>query len=189
MSFLPSPPSLIPGLLVATSLLAGGCRKEAADPLPKATQTGANTFGCRLNGEPWLPNGYHRMSGEVVKVSASYETTGACAGCFCVGAFRRERVYDDIELVVNKLDHVGTYPLNTTNHWSQPWIAGGRYRPLQPSSTDYLTDSLRTGTLTITRLDTVARIISGTFTFSAHQTGGTQVASVTDGRFDVSYSE
>jgi len=27
------------------------------EQLPPATQTGANTFGCLLNGEAWTPSG------------------------------------------------------------------------------------------------------------------------------------
>ncbi|QKG53326.1 hypothetical protein [Hymenobacter sp. BRD67] len=28
------------------------------DQLPPATQTGAGTFGCLFNGQPWTPQGY-----------------------------------------------------------------------------------------------------------------------------------
>ena len=35
------------------------------DQLPPATQTGANTFGCLINGEPFTPKG--RLFGQVPK--------------------------------------------------------------------------------------------------------------------------
>jgi len=38
-----------------------GCKKHKSNPidqLPPATQTGANTLGFLLNGEPWTPKGW-----------------------------------------------------------------------------------------------------------------------------------
>lgn len=43
------------------------------------------------------------------------------------------------------------------------------------------------GQLTITRLDTVARIVAGTYEFKAKQLGGAVTVSVTEGRFDLHY--
>jgi len=34
----------------------------AAEQLPPATQVGANTFGCLLNGKVWLPKGNNSIS-------------------------------------------------------------------------------------------------------------------------------
>lgn len=48
-------------LLVPLALLGlSQCKKNEpapADQLPPATQTGANTFGCLPNGQPWTPSG------------------------------------------------------------------------------------------------------------------------------------
>lgn len=52
-----------PVLTTALALLLTQCRKnddapaKPEDQLPAATQTGANTFGCLLNGKPWMPSG------------------------------------------------------------------------------------------------------------------------------------
>ena len=178
--------------LLATGLLPLlGCRKERMLPLPEATQVGANTFGCRLNGQAWIPNGFQKMSGEVIKISADYGASGPKQYQFCLGAYRRGTIHDEIELTVHRLDHVGTYPLQTTYRPSQPWSAGGWYQnlPSNPHTvfTTYRTDSLRTGTLTITRLDTAVHIISGTFSFTAITDSTQQTVALTDGRFDVRY--
>ncbi|MBS1947911.1 MAG: hypothetical protein JST47_09105 [Bacteroidetes bacterium] len=39
------------------SLVDGcSCKKSVAEPqLPPITQTGANTFGCKVNGKVWVP--------------------------------------------------------------------------------------------------------------------------------------
>lgn len=42
-------------------LTASGCKKNKLselDKLPPATQTGANTFGCLVNGKAYLPGGW-----------------------------------------------------------------------------------------------------------------------------------
>lgn len=38
---------------LAILLTAGSCEKSAQKQLPPATQTGANTFGCLINGKPF----------------------------------------------------------------------------------------------------------------------------------------
>ena len=53
-------------LLLAASFILYACKKEKLEPtppfqpidytvLPPETQTGANTFGCKVNGEVWVP--------------------------------------------------------------------------------------------------------------------------------------
>ncbi len=37
------------------------CKKD--DLLPAATQNGANTFGCKVNGKTWIPDGGGGFSG------------------------------------------------------------------------------------------------------------------------------
>ena len=53
-------------LLLVALLSLSQCKKNApapaAEQLPPATQTGANTFGCLLNGQPWMPQGYNGTS-------------------------------------------------------------------------------------------------------------------------------
>lgn len=45
-------------LILCTAFLfaACACTKKAEKQLPPATQTGANTFGCTLNGQVFIPN-------------------------------------------------------------------------------------------------------------------------------------
>src|SRR6185503_9360933 len=48
-------------LLLLSVLLTGNCKKDNIDELsklPPATQSGANTFGCLINGSAFIPNGY-----------------------------------------------------------------------------------------------------------------------------------
>ncbi len=44
--------------LAAFLFIACGCTKDKLDELPPATQTGANTFGCKINGVVYRCSGY-----------------------------------------------------------------------------------------------------------------------------------
>lgn len=56
---------------------------------------------------------------------------------------------------------------------------------------DYITSPTATGQLTITRLDSVAKIVSGTFEFTAQkvQGEGPETVQITNGRFDLHYPQ
>ena len=49
-------------LLLFVFLSFGGCKKHktnnSVDQLPPETETGANTFGCLVNGKVFIPKGY-----------------------------------------------------------------------------------------------------------------------------------
>jgi hypothetical protein len=54
-------------LIIACANIFVACKKDktepakpapVADQLPAITQTGANTFGCLINGQVWIPKGY-----------------------------------------------------------------------------------------------------------------------------------
>ncbi|WP_227762800.1 hypothetical protein [Hymenobacter sp. 15J16-1T3B] len=53
----------------------------------------------------------------------------------------------------------------------------------------YLTGPQSTGTLTLTRFDTVACIAAGSFSFSARYAASGQTVQVTEGRFDVRFTK
>ncbi len=64
-----------PILLLAALLGLSQCKKKDPDPvdqLPPATQTGANTFGCLVNGQAWTPNGNDSTSNYTVYYDPNY---------------------------------------------------------------------------------------------------------------------
>ena len=90
------------------------------------------------------------------------------------------------------LRHPGRYALDQaadpTFTTSTPTY--GYYETSNPEpSGQYLTNPRNTGQVLITRFDSVAQIISGTFEFTAQKTSGEgpETVRVTDGRFDVQY--
>ena len=106
-----------PLLLLAALLVLSQCKKKDPGPaptpeslLPPATQTGANTFGCLLNGQPWTPAGFDGTT----NYSVSYDP-GYAGGTLSINAYRyfgpEPKNVQDIVLGATNLSSVGTYQL------------------------------------------------------------------------------
>jgi hypothetical protein len=169
---------LHPYALLAALLGLSQCKYNdpaPADQLPPATQTGANTFGCLVNGQPWTPQGFNGTP----NYSATYDRTYH-GGAFDVRAYRisdsganREYIY----VYADSVQGPGNYSLVNVKKAAPTYTA--------VPGCDYNRDptTYRRGTLTLTRLDLQARIVSGTFEFTLAQPGCDTVK-VTHGRFD-----
>src|SRR5688572_22243113 len=98
-------------LLISTyiSLLLNSCQKEK---LPKLTQEGKNTFGCKVNGKNWVPHGGGGFGG-VQPVDGGYQAT------YNFNTTRNNvfiRAYDgnsSIFLYLRSVEQPGTYLLNS----------------------------------------------------------------------------
>jgi hypothetical protein len=159
-------------------LLLTQCKKAALDPvdqLPPATQTGANTIGCLVNGQPWVPKGYNGIS--------NYSIVYLNSGNFDLFTYRypdASNYFQRITLNVSSDCKVGSYSFRS------PRRTRAVFQDTRTScywSTNDSTTTYRRGTLTITRLDLAAGIISGTFAFTLHKAGCDSVR-ITQGRFD-----
>lgn len=167
------------GLLLSVSVLFGQCRKRhdptPLEQLPPATQTGADTFGCLLNGQAWRPKGFNGTSNYSVDYDPTYQ-----GGTLNLFTYRLDQAGKQqvIGLFSDSLTRVGTYPLIRLNH-AEPQFSD------EKTGCEFLQGGpqYRAGTLTITRLDRTARIVSGTFHFKLYQPGCDSVI-VTEGRFD-----
>ena len=164
--------------VIVTGMLLSSCN---SDPLPTPTRTGNNTFGCRINGNPWIPDG----SGGFMPIKPIE------GGFYLQPGLNDKRV---IEIAARSTDKtqvvlfveeakIGVYDLNmdTPTRGALTPRSYGLYR--SPAGVDFVTSSTHTGKVTITRADTVADIISGTFFFEASDARG-NVVKITAGRFD-----
>ena len=169
-------------------LSAAKCQKdndppEEEDKLPPATQTGENTFGCKINGKIWesrlpLP---HSLSGP------SRLTGGpGMDGSFWVRARRKvsgdpeefvellikENVFDEGEYLIGSPEG-GGYSLNE-----------GEGGILCRWDTKQYSES---GKLVITRYDMEEGIFSGEFYFTVKIDHGDceEIVEITEGRFDI----
>ncbi|MDJ0365660.1 DUF6252 family protein [Hymenobacter sp. H14-R3] len=167
--------------LLAALLGLSQCQKSAPDPvsqLPPATQTGANTFGCLVNGQPWTPQGYNGTS----NYSISYDS-GLNGGVFDLQTYRypdASKYFQNIYIDILSDFQVGTYSFRSPKRVGV--VFQDRKTNCYWSNTDSTT-TYRRGTLTIMRLDKQAGIISGTFAFTLFKPGCDSVR-VTQGRFD-----
>ena len=167
-------------LPLLTLLALAQCKKKAdpdpVDQLPPATQTGANTFGCLVNGQAWTPKGSDGTSNYTVYYDPSYRK-----GTINIAAYRynsSSSPREDIVLFSDSLRTVGNYPLTVPNHQEALFSGTNAQCEFYQNGPQY-----RRGVLTITRLDLQAGIVSGTFAFTLYKPGCDSVR-VTQGRFD-----
>ena len=185
-------------LIIFTLFLQGSCRRIDVCPtyrLPQATQTGANTFGCRVNGKVCIPKRSGLFS-PTTKTFSYNEVTGELMFAFAFLAgdkdyecgFLRYYVLVNVENVFNQ----GV--IETEN-----LKAGVDITPQYQTSTMFSYRSYYPGLtaiLEITKLDKTNKIISGTFQFEGFEVisivGDEFVfgdkAYISDGRFDFIYN-
>ena len=166
-------------------LFLSSCKKEI-DELPPATQTGAMTFGAKIDGKNWAPAKFG-----VVPANNLLEAFWSSTESIIITArnFSAEPTETIFELQIGGLnDHQSVYPLNQT--FSKPSHVGYGYfikRMINPVD-EWQTSSENVGSVTITHWDKVNRILSGNFEFKAGSTFTSgQSINITDGRFDVKY--
>lgn len=175
--------------LLATGLVVAACKKDDPNALPDATQEGSNTAGFLLDGQPWLPKG-STLGSNVSGVSATWNPASKQRN-LRIGFGR----YNDEDITsfgfyipyikqsgIVKLDQNAPLYLGNDNP------AYGLYLIHRPSPDRYfLTTSTSRGQVIITRFDTIARVVSGTFEAQVREDGGTATHTITQGRFDVRF--
>lgn len=172
-------------LITALSLLLflASCKKEVSE-LPPATETGANTFGAKVDGQFWVPQGFGIMpTNEILDAHFIPERN------LYINArnFASSPNETEFEIYIKSVTAPGTYLLNMERSGISNSYAYFVKRNINPVN-EWVTSPQYTGTVTITKIDSVSRFVSGTFQFSAiNLYNDPQPLSVTDGRFDVKY--
>ena len=169
-----------------------------ADTLPPATQTGAGTAGCIMDGQPW--NAYVSVGFMYPIVLGVYASRDASPG---PGPHRLslsfQKSVDDhtatnndtlIAMELPDVAHPGLYVFdqNPTNLGFIGVIGTPAYvifadRHTLPKQVLY-TGPTATGRLVVTRFDLTAHVVSGTFEFTARNAQSGRTVLVTEGRFD-----
>ncbi|MFN2458302.1 MAG: DUF6252 family protein [Chitinophagaceae bacterium] len=170
-------------LLIALAIFTG-CKKEVSE-LPASTQTGANTFGAKVNGQFWVPQGFG-----VVPTSSILEARYGGGNSVFINArnFSSSPTETEFELYLQNVTGPGTYLLNQpTGKYPSHSGSYGYYveRKFTPKN-EWITNSQYTGKIEVSRYDVTNNIISGTFEFQAiNLSNSPQPITVTEGRFDV----
>lgn len=147
------------------------------DKLTRATQTGANTFSCKIDGKVFKPSesGGLSFGGPPITVYNLHYN-----GFTLLASFNRTdngQSPKDIVINLHYLRSIGIYDLNI--------YPNAIYRYSYAYGPEYHTNNTYIGQINITRCDTINKIYSGTFFFKAVDDSTGKVVNVTDGRFDV----
>lgn len=160
------------GLAVLLSTFS--CKKEK---LTKETQTGANTFSCKINGKvyvaksdlfsPAFYGGFYRRENNIKELSLA-------------AAVRNSDNAYSVTLKIPNITGIGIYKLEDIN------LCKIEPLPYTIDGKKYSTKNLGEGIINITYVDYDKNIISGTFSFTAvNLKDSNDQISITDGRFDI----
>jgi hypothetical protein len=186
-------------ILFATALAiaagASSCKKEDADPdgLVAATQEGKNTGDFLLNGVAFGPRPAIASPGSM-PIGASVFLGRAPGSRDVQLSFYRmvnSNQAECLNLILFGITTAGQYSLDLV---ANPYVVPGsnqRYASftqiLPTPERKYITGPNARGTVFITRLDTTARIIAGTFEAKLKEFQGPDSLSISKGRFDLKF--
>ncbi|TCZ72169.1 DUF6252 family protein [Flaviaesturariibacter aridisoli] len=170
-------------VLSAAVLALASCSKKVTE-LPEATDSGSNTFGARVNGELWAPQGKG-----ILPHAPLLEASFAGNDNYVINArnISKSPTETEFEIYLQGVTRPGTYALNQTTELRPAHTASYAYfveRTLTPTH-QWMTNAQTTGTVVITKVDKNAHVLAGTFSFRATDRNGGEVLDVTEGRFDL----
>ncbi|MDX1350272.1 MAG: hypothetical protein R3279_08495 [Putridiphycobacter sp.] len=150
--------------------------------LPDTTKIGANTFGCYINGELFVAqsNNYNK----VIPTYCSYNSISENE-LRIQGSRLNDSLRDNIAFKIF-MDEVGEYEMVVIGD-SYTGYVNIAFSSTSPCF-DFDHDSNNPGKVFITHLDTIKRVISGTFEMDLiNEDCVPNVLHITDGRFDLKY--
>jgi hypothetical protein len=174
--------------------LSPSCKKhdDTVDPLsqlPPATTTGANTFGCLVNGQVFIPHAVANPGNNSTQCNYIY-TNGGYYLTVAASNDNNSSYIVNVALNTNLLAISEGQTLKLENR-NVAGKACGLYGFVNASIITYQTTTIVSGQLHITKFDQTNQIISGTFNFNAIRTDilNSDTVHVTDGRFDMKYTQ
>ena len=171
-------------LLLAGLSLVASCDKSKDNiklgDLPGISETGANTFGCMINGKGYIPQTH--LGSYILPLEAAYfgEYNGSRNWSISIGTIDDNHIpnvsfHFIIDSAGMRTGSMVVLHSDTAGHLSSAVLDKfGIYKIISPQF----------GQLQILKYDVPGKILAGTFSFSAVDTAGNK-AVITDGRFDV----
>ncbi|MBE9463746.1 hypothetical protein ACFP1I_32515 [Dyadobacter subterraneus] len=184
-------------LAFAILFMLSNCKKES-DVLPDETQNGSNTFGCKVNGEIWLPKSSFGKPGIDLSYDPAFNggtMSLKARNWFYTNKQQTISTASNINIAIGQLSKTGKYSFDSDigQALGQYYIATLEDQSATEIMNCYYDEvgDKRTGTLTISKLDLQNGFISGTFDFILNKkdslAGCKPVIKVTEGRFDVKF--
>ena len=174
-------------LLLWLPVLAA-CKKNEINALPPATQEGRNTLGFLLDGKAWVPDG-GGLFVSIKPVEGGYQANyiDTLRNNIWIRAVRKDGAGLDVYL--RNVSKVGVYQLNQITQLTPTILVPLNYAYYHDAKGNYLTNSNHTGTITITKADTIGKTVAGLFSFTAQDYSHEQTITITEGRFDVNFTK
>jgi hypothetical protein len=175
-------------------ITTASCLKDLDEDLPTATQSGNNIFGCKIEGKSWVPNGTHDIFVSIPAITSNIiQSQGVkylhISARKDPSAFNNEEdAYDDMDIDVMLPSTPGEMIIDKTCNSCDLYCPYSSLRFKIKGLLNggcFITDSSNKGKIHFTKIDTLNRIVSGTFEFKAIDKNTGKIISVTDGRFDV----
>lgn len=166
-------------LLLITVLFSFQCRKHhisEIEKLPPVTQSGANTFGCLINGKAWMPSGFDRNPNFFIIVDPTFQN-----GNFDLRTYRIENhKTEKIIIFSNDIHQVGTFTISSTGNVFIDFKSEINNCYFLGSSSNF-----SSGFLKIDRYDMQNGIVAGEFECTLYdRTTTCDTIKITNGRFD-----
>ena len=170
-------------LFIAAAFISfSSCKKKELSPLeqlPPITDTGANTFGCLINGVPFKPLSPFLKSYPKKLLCRYYKHDGVLYFLLSAKDFRNDAYFrfymDSIHLGPATLSYSGPGrgKLNVI------------YENYHTDKAVFVTSAGAPGEFKITKFDTTTGILAGTFWFDAVDTATNRKVEIREGRFDL----
>lgn len=168
--------------LFALSLTLSSCNKDDdTKRLPPATQTGAGTFACYVNGKPFVDTsgGYFNCFYQLVDGEYYFSISGNDDDInpISISLGTRKKTISEGETLELSDDMDGNA------------LGGAFFKTTPTDGLSSSTNSLHVGQLTITKLDFENHIVSGIFSFDVKHPLTNETIQIRDGRFDTLFTQ
>jgi hypothetical protein len=170
--------------LFTVSLILSCCSNDDdnnTETLPPATQTGAGTFACKVNGQSFIDTSggyfncfYQFNNGEYYFGIQGNDRVGSLISVD-IGTYKKEVFENETYQLLDNIDG---------NAW-----AGSSFNPNSNSQEFSSTNLQYTGEFKITKLDFTNNIVSGTFWFDVENPYTGEIVEIRDGRFDTLFTQ
>lgn len=166
-------------LVIFTFLIFQSCELFGDDDdlpqLPDATQNGKGTFGCLINGMPFVVTNTSQMV-------AIYQNGGLVIG----GQLNDNNKLKQISIFLSESNLGKVISQNNSYILNSNKVPKGEYYD-ELNDCFYFTSTSHTGTIEITHFDKINYTISGKFNFNGYSDDCFNSIKITEGRFDLNY--
>lgn len=140
--------------------------------LPPITSEGLNTFGCLVNGEPWVAQVNNNIDDKLDVIFNPFT----------------DELQFHADLITSNQDEFIVFAVDNVNNSGIYNLLGiGDIFLDFKNSKSYELDTTKVRTLKLDKFDTTEKIVSGTFEFTVFRQ--TDTLKITEGRFDAKYRD